>query len=524
MSTDRTSHPAPGVEGAIPLQDAAIRLHPEDNVAIAKADLPAGSRLDLGTRPGAPAHIPLRQHVPAGHKVALQPIDIGEPVRRYGHTIGFASQAIQPGEHVHTHNLEAGEFERHLDAAPSVQPTSPLAASAGRTFLGYPRADGSVGTRNTIAIIATVNCSAHVTQQIARHFSPEELAPFPNVDGVIALTHPLGCPIQYPTLERTLAGFALHPNVGATVLVGLGCETNQVEALIQAHALGRRPGVGLVIQDLGGIRSAVQAGIAAVTKLLPVVNASQRREQPLSELKVALQCGGSDSWSGVTANPVVGLVADQLVRCGGTVVLAETPEIYGAEHLLARRTISLDVRQRLLARVQWWEQYAQRMGFALDDNRSVGNTSGGLTTIYEKSLGAVAKAGTTPLTAVYDYAEQVTARGFAFMNSPGYDPVAVTGQVAGGCNLVLFTTGRGSVFGFKPAPCIKISSNSATYERMRDDMDLNAGRVLEGAALDEVAAELLDLSVAVASGQPSASESQGVGEAEFCPWNVEGTL
>jgi altronate dehydratase len=501
MSTDRTSQPAPGVEGALPLQEAAIRLHPQDNVAIAKTDLPAGSRLDPGTRPGAQPRISLRQPVPAGHKVALQPIDIGEPVRRYGHTIGFASQAIQPGEHVHTHNLEAADFERHLDTARPAQPMSPLGASEGRTFLGYPRADGTVGTRNTIAIIATVNCSAHVTQQVAHHFSSEELAPFPNLDGVIALTHALGCPIHYPTLERTLAGCALHPNVGATVLVGLGCETNQVEALIQAHDLGRRPVVGLVIQDLGGIRSAVQAGIAAVTELLPVVNATQRTEQPLSALKVALQCGGSDSWSGVTANPVVGLVSDQLVQSGGTVVLAETPEIYGAEHLLASRAIHPDVRRSLLARVQWWEQYAQRMGFALDDNRSVGNTSGGLTTIYEKSLGAVAKAGTTALMAVYDYAEQVTARGVVFMNSPGYDPVAVTGQVAGGCNLVLFTTGRGSVFGFKPAPCIKISSNSATYERMRSDMD-----------------------VAVASGQPSASESQGVGEAEFCPWNVEGTL
>jgi len=280
----------------------------------------------------------------------------------------------------------------------------------------------------------------------------------------------------------------------------------------------------LVIQELGGIRKTVQAGIAAIEKLLPTANAVERTTQPISKLTLALQCGGSDAWSGVTANPVVGLAADELVRQGGAVVLAETPEIYGAEHLLTRRAASPDIAQSLIEQVRWWEQYAHRMGVELDDNRSVGNEAGGLSTIYEKSLGAVIKAGSTPLTGVYDYAEAVTTQGFAFMNSPGYDPVSVTGQIAAGCNLVLFTTGRGSVFGSKPAPCIKISTNSATYERMRDDMDLNAGRVLEGVEMEQVAADLLDLIVAVASGQPSKSEAQGVGEAEFCPWNVEGTL
>jgi altronate hydrolase len=279
-----------------------------------------------------------------------------------------------------------------------------------------------------------------------------------------------------------------------------------------------------VIQELGGIRKTVAAGIAAVEELLPLANSVQRTTQPISELMLALQCGGSDGWSGVTANPVVGLVSDELVRQGGTVVLGETPEIYGAEHLLTRRAISPEVGQKLVDKVRWWEQYARQMGFELDNNRSAGNEAGGLTTIYEKSLGAVAKGGSTPLTGVYDYGEPVTVPGFTFMNAPGYDPVSVTGQVAGGCNLVLFTTGRGSVFGFKPAPSIKISTNSDMYARMIDDMDLNAGQVLEGADIEEVAAELLDLVIAVASGQPSKSEAQGVGEAEFSPWSLGGQL
>jgi altronate hydrolase len=388
-----------------------------------------------------------------------------------------------------------------------------------------------VGTRNTIAVISMVNCSAHVCREIARTFTPERLAAYPNVDDVIALTHPLGCVTQvngpdYTLLQRTLAGMAHHPNVGAYLLVGLGCEINRIPDLVKNYGLDSRGcGVpGLTIQDAGGIRKAVQAGIAAVEELLPAANAARRTPQPLSELVLALQCGGSDSWSGVTANPVVGLVADEVVRQGGTVVLAETTEIYGAEHLLTRRAVSPEVGQELIAMVRWWEGFARKMDIEIDDNPSAGNKAGGLTTIYEKALGAVAKGGSTPLMGVYDYAEPVSARGLTFMNTPGYDPVSVTGQVAGGCNLVLFTTGRGSVFGFKPAPSIKICSNSATYQRMSDDIDVNAGKVLEGVPMGDVAAELLDLVVAVASGQPSKSEAQGVGEAEFNPWNLGGIL
>jgi altronate hydrolase len=517
----------------IPLSEVALRLHPQDNVAIAKANLQVGAVLDLGTAP----QIRVRRFIPSGHKIALQEIAMGEAVRRYGQAIGFATQPIPSGEQVHTHNLGVQEFTRDYAFGVEAQPVAYVPESQRRTFLGFQRPNGRVGTRNYIALISTVNCSAHTCREVARYFTPERLAAYPNVDGVIALTHHSGCAtrvggLDYVLLQRTLAGMARHPNVGACLLVGLGCETNQIADLVENYGLGRQNGAvgpsqwppSLVIQDLGGIRKTVQAGIAAVEELLPQVNAVQRTPQPVSELMLALQCGGSDGWSGVTANPLLGLVADELVRQGGTAVLAETPEIYGAEHLLTRRAAGPEVGQKLVAKVRWWEAYARRMEVEIDNNPSHGNKVGGLTTIYEKSLGAVAKGGSTPLTGVYDYAEPVTARGFTFMDSPGYDPISVTGQVAGGCNLVAFTTGRGSVFGFRPAPSIKIATNSSTYERMAEDMDLNAGRVLEGVALPELAAELFELVLAVASGQPSKSEAQGVGEAEFNPWSIGGTL
>ena len=492
------------------LPDTVLCLDPDDDVAIARIDL----------RPGeAPAD---RQPVPAGHKVALRAIAAGQPVRRYGQIIGLARQEILPGDWVHTHNLGVAGLDLDPAFGAGVRPVRYAPEAERRTFLGYKRPDGRAGTRNYIVVLSTVNCSAHAAREIARHFTPQRLAAFPNVDGVIALTHALGCPLEYHLVQRTLAGMARHPNAGGYLLVGLGCETNQVATLVERYRLDGGP--RLAIQEMGGLRQTVQAGIAAVEAMLPAANDAQRTPAPISELALAVQCGGSDGWSGVTANPVAGLVADELVRQGGTVVLAETPEIYGAEHLLTRRAASPEIGQKLLDQVRWWEAHARRMGFELDDNRSAGNEAGGLTTIYEKSLGAVAKAGSTPLRGVYDYAEPVTTRGLAFMNSPGYDPVSVTGQVAGGCNLVLFTTGRGSVFGSKPAPCLKVSASTALYERMPDDIDFDAGQALAGTSLAALAGELLDLAIAVASGRPTKSEAQGAGEAEFVPWDREGML
>jgi altronate hydrolase len=453
-------------------------------------------------------------------------------VRRYGQIIGLASQDIQPGEHVHTHNLALGNLNQEYRFGVDAKPVNLVPPEEGRTFLGYRRADGRVGTRNYIAVISTVNCSAHACLEIAHHFSPERLAPYTNIDGVVALTFRSACSMRlggptHTVLQRTLAGMARHANVGAAIFVGLGCETNQAATLIENYGLdspGVAPPPTLSIQELGGLRPAIEAGIAAVQDLLPRANAVERSPQPISELMLALQCGGSDGWSGVTANPMVGLVADEIVHQGGTIVLAETTEIYGAEHLLTRRAIRPEVGRKLVAQVRWWEEHVRLLGTEIDNNPTFGNKAGGLSTIYEKALGAVAKSGQTPLMGVYDYAEPVTQRGFVFMDSPGYDPVAVTGQVASGCNLVLFTTGRGSVFGFKPAPSIKISSNSDLYQRMISDMDVDAGKVLAGADMQQAAEELLDLAIAVASGQPSKSEAQGVGEAEFSPWHLGETL
>jgi len=522
--------------GVAPLHQLAVRLHPNDNVAIAKKDLQPHTMLGLGSEKYPHTLVRVRQRIPSGHKIALWEIAVGEPVRRYAQVIGFATRPILPGEHVHTHNLGVRELSRKHAFGADAQPIEFVPVRDRRTFQGYKRMDGRVGTRNYVAVISTVGCSAHTCREIARQFTPERLAAFPNVDGVIALTHPFGCSIcaggpDHVLLARALAGMAHNPSVGGAIVVGLGCETTQSTDVLKNFSLWSQgtdtptqlPFV-LMIQEVGGIQKTVEAGVLAVQDLLPKVNATGRTPQSISELTLALQCGGSDGWSGVTANPVVGLVADEVVRQGGTVVLAETPEIYGVEHTLTRRAVSPEVGQKLMAKVHWWEEHTRRLGVEINNNPSPGNKAGGLTTIYEKALGAIAKAGSTPLVDVFDYAAPVTSRGLVFMDSPGTDNVSVTGQVAGGCNLVLFTTGRGSVFGFKPAPSIKIVSNSTTYERLVDDMDVNAGQVLAGASLEEVAAELLDLVVAVASGQPSKSEAQDVGEAEFSPWNLGGTL
>jgi altronate dehydratase len=510
------------------LAEAAVHLRILDDVAIARSFLHPGTVIQL-TLPLPESSLILRSAISAGHKLALRAVRAGQPVRRYGQVIGFATQDIQPGDLVHTHNLGVQNYERASQAGVDAIPVEIIPADQRWTFLGYPRSDGRAGTRNFIAVIASVNCSAHVCREIAHLFTPEILRSYPHVDGVIALTHSYGCATRigsqdYRLLQRTLGGMARHPNVGAAIFVSLGCESNPPADLIQNAGLDASRLPVLVIQDVGGVQKTIRSGIAAVEALLPQVNAVQRTPQPLSNLMLALQCGGSDAWSGVTANPLLGHVSDEIVRQGGAVVLAETTEIYGAEHLLVRRAASPLIADHLLEKVRWWEQHALQHGASIDNNRSLGNAAGGLTTIYEKSLGAIAKAGSTPLTGVYDYAEPVATPGFAFMDSPGYDPVSVTGQVAGGCNLVLFTTGRGSAFGFKPAPSIKVSTTTQLYEHMMDDMDFNAGMILDGVPIETASGQFLDLVLAVASGKPSKSEAQGIGEAEFAPWHLGSLL
>ncbi|MGQ9501439.1 MAG: UxaA family hydrolase [Anaerolineae bacterium] len=518
---------------SIPLHQVTLHLHPDDEIVIARTTLEDGTVLLLDGENETTTILVVRQTVPAGHKLAVRHILPGAALHRYGQIIGFATREILPGDHVHLHNLDLQEFPRPVaEAFPQL--VQPLPMEQRGTFLGYPRRWGGVGTRNYLAVISSVNCAADVAIAIARHFIPERMAAWPHVDGVIPLVHPSGCTLRidspnYRLLLRTLAGIIRHPNVGGALLIGLGCECTQLADLLEKHHLMQDPDAherirSVVIQESGGSRNAIQRGIAWVEELLSYVNSMQRTPQPLSELKIALQCGGSDSWSGVTANPLLGLVADEIVRQGGTVVLSETPELYGAEHLLAGRALNVAIRERLLAKVRWWEEHARQFEMELDNNPTPGNKAGGITTIYEKSLGAIAKGGSTPLVAVYEYAEPIAARGLVFMDTPGYDPVAITGQVAGGCNMVLFSTGRGSGLGSRLAPVIKVSSNSATYRAMPDDIDFNAGVVLEGADMSKAAQDLLALVTRIASGQPSKSEQQGFGETSFIPWNLGGTL
>ena len=495
-----------------------LRLNPHDDVVIAARPIAAGTRID-------DENIACVDAIPAGHKLAVRAIAQGSPVRRYNQIIGFATQPIAAGQHVHVHNLGFEMFERQYDVGVDRRaidaPTEPA------TFAGIRRPDGRVATRNYIGVIATVNCSASVSRFVAQHFTPEVMAQYPNVDGVVPISHASGCGMDtqgagIDVLRRTIAGYSRHVNFAGVVIIGLGCESNQMDALFHAQGLGENAQLKpLIIQTSGGTRKTVEAGIAAVKAMLPAATAVRREPVPARYLTVGLQCGGSDGYSGITANPALGAACDLLVAHGGTVILSETPEIYGAEHLLTRRAVSQEVADKLIRRIRWWEAYTAKNDGSMDNNPSPGNKAGGLTTILEKSLGAVAKAGTTDLVDVFEYAEPVTSHGFVFMDTPGYDPVSATGQVAGGANLICFTTGRGSVYGCKPAPSIKLATHSALYERMSEDMDINCGPIIDGSvSVAQKGREIFERMLKVASGEPSCSEALGIGNDEFVPWQL----
>lgn len=501
-----------------------IRLHPEDNVVIARATLLPGTPVAEG--------VAAVERVPAGHKVAVRPIQPGEPVRRYGQIIGFATAPVAPGAHVHVQNCGMGDFAKDYAYGADARPT--LMANEPATFQGIRRPDGRVATRNYIGLLTSVNCSAHVAGLVADAFKrnpftgADPLADYPNVDGVVALTHKTGCgmtegePLRL--LRRTLAGYARHANFSHVVVLGLGCEVNQIGGLLKEQRLAGRIR-DMDIQSMGGTRRTVEAAIAFVREVLEESNRVRRETVPASELTVALQCGGSDGYSGVSANPSLGAASDLVVQNGGTVILSETPETYGAEHLLTRRATSREVGEKLVDLMRWWEEYTAREGAEMNANPSPGNKAGGLTTILEKSLGAMAKAGSTNLVDVVRYAEPVTAKGFVFMDTPGYDPVAATGQVAGGANLVCFTTGRGSVFGCKPAPSIKLATNTPMYQRMQDDMDVNCGTILDGdETVQQCGRRIFELMLRVASGERTKSEGYDFGAAEFAPWVIGATM
>lgn len=495
-----------------------VRLDPSDTVVIAVQKIPAGALVE---------NTVVQSDVPAGHKIATSPVSAGSTIRKYAQVIGYASEDIPAGAHVHTHNVEFRASDQSHDFSSALRDIPMVSETKRDTFLGYRRDNGKVGTRNYIAIVTSVNCSATAARRIADHFTAERLYAYPNVDGVAAFIHGTGCGMAgdgegFEVLQRVMWGYCKHPNNAGVLMVGLGCEINQIDWLLEAHGLKQGPLFQTMnIQSTGGLRPTVEAGIAQVRAMLPLANAAKRTICPASELTVALQCGGSDALSGITANPALGHACDLLVAQGATGVLAETPEVYGAEHLLTRRARTKAIGEKLIDRVHWWEDYTQRNNGSLDNNPSPGNKAGGLTTILEKSLGAVAKGGTTPLAAVYRYGEQITARGFTFMDSPGYDPASVTGQIAGGCNLICFTTGRGSAFGSKPSPTIKIASNSSLSERMPEDMDIDAGTILtKDVSVEEKGREIYELFLRVASGEKSKSETQGMGDHEFVPWQI----
>ncbi|MDA0275041.1 MAG: altronate dehydratase family protein [Proteobacteria bacterium] len=502
--------------------DLTIRLNPADDVVIARLELAPGTTL---VKEG---NLAVTGKVPAGHKVAVRGIAKGQPVRRYNQIIGFATRDIHAGEHVHVQNLAMGDFQRDYAHATGTTPTQFVDRPA--TFQGIVRADGRVATRNYIGILTSVNCSATVARSIARHFE-NRLEAFPNVDGVVALTHKSGCGMAsdgeaIDLLRRTMAGYARHPNFYAVQVVGLGCEANQVNNLLSTQALKRNDRLhAFTIQEKGGTAKAIREGIARIEAALPEANKVKREPVSASHLVLGLQCGGSDGYSGISANPALGAAVDLLVRHGGSAILSETPEIYGAEHLLTRRAVSREVGEKLIQRIKWWEAYTARNGNEMNNNPSPGNKAGGLTTILEKSLGAVAKGGTTNLVQVLEYAESATAKGFVYMDTPGYDPVSATGQVAGGANMICFTTGRGSAYGCKPSPSLKLATNTALWEHQEEDMDINCGTIIDGKeSVAEVGQRFFQLVLETASGRKTKSEAFGYGEDEFAPWVLGATM
>ena len=500
-----------------------IRLHPADDVVIARTQLISGTKIE---------DITVKGLIPPGHKVATKTLDKGDAVRRYNQIIGFASKPIAAGEHIHTHNLDMGankgDFARDYAVGADVKPE---ASRLEATFMGIKRADGRVATRNYIGILSSVNCSATAARAIADHFSkhtnPAALKDFPNVDGVVALTHGTGCGMDtdglgMQILQRTLTGYATHPNFAGVLVVGLGCESNQINAWLAHGSLTEGENLQVFsIQDTGGTAKTVAKGIAIINEMLPRANAIQREPCSAAHITIGLQCGGSDGYSGISANPALGAAVDLLVAHGGTAILSETPEIYGAEHLLTRRAVRPDIATKLIARIKWWEHYTEINGGEMNNNPSPGNKAGGLTTILEKSLGAVAKGGTSNLQGVYEYAEPVTEHGFVYMDTPGYDPVSATGQVAGGANLICFTTGRGSAYGCAPSPSLKLATNTALWQRQEEDMDINCGEIIDGSAtVAQMGQRIFEMVLATASGQLSKSEKHGYGQSEFVPWQV----
>lgn len=497
-----------------------IRLNPADNILVARQELPPGAAI-------SEENIVCQELIPAGHKVAAATIPAGRPVIKYNQIIGFAKTDISPGAHIHLQNLEYKEFDRDPAIGVDAQETEYVPANERAAFRGIIRPNGYVATRNYIGVLSTVNCSSTVVRRIASSFQGDTLTEFPNVDGIVPVCHETGCGTAssgeaLELIQRTLTGYIRHPNFAGVLIVGLGCEKNTIELLLKNTRNHTNTMLQtLVIQESGGTAASIRAGAARIREMLPEANKAVRHPLPASHIILGLECGGSDAYSGITANPALGEAVNLLVRNGGTAVLSETPEIYGAEHLLTRRAATQAVGQKLIGKISWWKDYLKRSACTMDNNPTPGNKSGGLTTILEKSLGAVAKGGTTRLMEVNDFAQPIKTKGLVFMDTPGYDPVSVAGMVAGGANIIAFTTGRGSVFGCKPSPVLKLASNTPLYQKMRDDMDVNCGAIADGeATVRQMGEQIFGLILETASGRKTKSEALDMGDNEFALWNI----
>ena len=498
------------------MQNNLIVLNKNDNVAVTPFIIPAKTKIEG-------QNISSIDDIPFGHKICLKPVNTGDPVIKYDQIIGFASKNIIPGEHVHSHNLEFKEFDRAFKVE---ERKSIINEKSELFFNGIKRNNGQVATRNYIGIISTVNCSATVTKMISEKIKQSNiLKDFPNIDGIVPITHSTGCGMNTESegmqiFQRTIDGFKNHPNFSHVFVLGLGCECAQVD-IFKDNVKQHDRIHFLTIQDEGGTKKIVDKVLSEIKNLLKVSNNVKREPLSVNNITLALQCGGSDGYSGISANPALGVAADMLVKQGGSSILSETPEIYGAEHLLINRANKQETADKLIAKIKWWQHYTAINNSSMDNNPAPGNKKGGLTTILEKSLGAVAKGGNSILEDVLSYAEPLKNKGFNFMDSPGYDPVSVTGQVASGANVICFTTGRGSCFGCKPVPSLKLSTNTSMYEKMSEDMDINCGTIIEGKEkIEDVGKKIFELVVNTASGNPSKSELNGYGDEEFNPWQV----
>lgn len=509
------------VETETKMINPVIRLDAQDNVVVARTVIPAGTFIEA-------ENITTLNEVPSGYKIATTTIRKGDPILKYNTVIGFAAVELTPGTMMHDHNIEFHEYQRDYAYGRDYRPPEVLPESEQATFQGIVRADGRVATRNYIGVLAISNCAATVVHKVADYFTGERLAEYPNVDGVVPFSHDQGCggdstagPMA--ALRRTLGGYVRHANLAAVVVVGLGCERNQMKEFLEAEKL--MPGPKLrtfIMQELGGTRKTIEAGIAAVKEMLPEANEVRRQTVSASHITVGLQCGGSDGFSGLSANPALGVAMDILTRNGGTAILSETSEIYGVEQTLTCRAASKEIGEKLVRQMRWWkDEYCVGRDMQINGKVSPGNNKGGLANVFEKSLGGVKKGGSGPLMEVYDYAEPVTKKGLVFMDTTGYDPASATGQIAGGANMIIFTTGRGSCFGSVPSPTIKLATNTPLFERMEEDMDMNCGIVIDGkATVQEMGQLIFEQLLRNASGEKTKSEELGVGRVEFVPWRL----